>query len=168
MRRRRLVLIRHAKAESAGSSDAARTLAARGRRDAAAVGRWLAKHDVEPDLVVISPAQRTRETWELALAEIGVAPPSMIEPRIYGNTVEDVLAVVRAADSDVATLVIVGHNPSIEGVAVTLDDGSGPASREEIRRGFPTSGVAVLSVPGEWADLGPERATLERFAAPRG
>jgi phosphohistidine phosphatase len=92
----------------------------------------------------------------------------MIEPRIYGNTVEDVLAVVRAADSDVATLVIVGHNPSIEGVAVTLDDGSGPASREEIRGGFPTSGVAVLSIPGEWADLGPERATLERFAAPRG
>jgi phosphohistidine phosphatase len=168
MSSRRLVLIRHAKAEAHASSDAARTLAVRGRRDAAGVGRWLAEQGIEPELVLISPAQRTRETWELAGAEIRSTPRSVIEPRLYENTIEDVLQAIQEVDPDIAALVIVGHNPSIEGVAVTLDDGSGPASRDDMRRGFPTSGVAVLSVEGEWADVGPERATLERFATPRG
>lgn len=151
-----------------GSSDSARTLAARGRRDATAIGRWLAEHDIEPDQVVISPAQRTRETWELALAEIGGTPPSTLEPRLYENTIEDVLDVIQAADPGVTTLAIVGHNPSIEGVAATLDDGSGSAPREEMRRGFPTSGIAVFSFEGDWADVGPATAALEHFAAPRG
>jgi phosphohistidine phosphatase len=168
MSSRRLVLIRHAKAEALGSSDAARTLAARGQRDAAAVGRWLAEQGIEPDLVLISPAQRTRETWDLVRAEIRSRPRIAIDPRIYENTVEDVLQTVQEVDPDVVTLLIVGHNPAIQGVAVTVDDGSGPASRDEMRRGFPTSGVAVLLVEGEWVDVGPERASLERFAAPRG
>jgi phosphohistidine phosphatase len=165
---RQLVLIRHAKAETAGSSDASRTLAARGRRDASAVGRWLAEHDIEPDLVVISPAQRTRETWDLVLGELGATPRATVDPRIYENTIDDLLAVLQEAEPGVGTLVMVGHNPSIEQLAFTLDDGSGPASREEMNGGFPTSGVAVLSVAGDWADIGPDKATLEQFAAPRG
>ena len=161
------MLIRHAKAEATASSDSARKLAARGRRDAAAVGRWLAEHDVEPDLALISPAKRTRETWQLAAAELGMKPGSEIDPRIYENTIEDVLQLIQEVDADVATLVIVGHNPSIEGVAITLDDGAGSVSREEMHRGFPTSALAVLSVPGEWVDVGPDKATLEHFATPR-
>jgi phosphohistidine phosphatase len=168
MRDRRLVLIRHAKAEAMGSSDSARKLAARGRHDAPAIGRWLAKHNIEPDLVVVSPAKRTRETWELAVTELGATPPSTVDRRVYENTLEDLLAVIQEADSDVTTLVIVGHNPAMEGMAFMLDDGSGPASRQEMAGKFPTSGIAVLSVHFEWADVGPGRATLEDFAAPRG
>ena len=165
---RRLVLIRHAKAEATGSSDSARALAARGRRDAPAIGRWLAAQGIEPELVVISPAKRTRQTWELALSEIGVTPPSTIDRRIYENTFEDLLAVIRETDPDVTTLAIVGHNPSMEGTAFLLDDGSGSASRKEMAGKFPTSGVAVLAVHCDWADVGPERATLEQFSIPRG
>ena len=165
---RRLVLIRHAKAEAMGSSDSVRALAARGRQDAPAVGRWLKAQGIEPDLVVVSPAKRTRQTWELALAEIGSTPRSTIDPRIYDNTTRDLLEVIRESGSDATTLAIVGHNPSIEDVAVTLDDGDGPASREEMRGKFPTSGVAVLSVHCDWEDIGPERATLDQFVVPRG
>src|SRR3954465_6743031 len=116
MSSRRLVLIRHAKAENTASSDSERTLAARGRRDARAVGRWLAAHDIEPGSVVISPARRTRETWELAMSELGSAPPTTIDPRVYENTTEDVLQVIQEAAADVTTLVIVGHNPSMHSV----------------------------------------------------
>jgi phosphohistidine phosphatase len=168
MNGRRLVLIRHAKAEARASSDAARALAARGRRDARAVGRWLAAHGIEPDLVVVSPAQRTRQTWELAVSELGRTPPSAIDPGLYENSVDNVFDVIRAADPAISTLAIVGHNPSIEQSALALDDGGGPASREEMRRGFPTSGVAVLTVEVDWVDVGPATATLEDFAAPRG
>ena len=165
---RRLVLIRHAKAEATGSSDSARALAARGRQDAPAVGRWLAEQGIEPDLVVVSPAKRTRQTWELALNEIGVSPPSTIDRRIYENTFEDLLEVIRETEPDVTTLAIVGHNPSMEGMAFTLDDGSGSASRQEMHGKFPTSGIAVLAVHCDWADVAPERATLEQFAIARG
>ena len=165
---RRLVLIRHAKAETLASSDSARTLAARGRRDAAAVGKWLAGYGVQPDLVVISPAQRTRQTWELAQHSLTGSPPVLIEPRIYENTIDDVLDVIREAAPEVSTLVIVGHNPSMEGTAALLDDGSGSAPRQELQNGFPTSGVAVFSVAGDWENVGPATATLESFAVPRG
>lgn len=168
MKDRRLVLIRHAKAEAMGGSDSARRLAARGRHDAPAIGRWLAENKIEPDLVVISPAQRTRETWQLALAELGAKPPSTTDRRLYENTFEDVLAVIQEVDPAVTTLVIVGHNPSIEGTAFLLDDGAGSASRQEMAGKFPTSGIAVLSVHCDWADIGPEKATLEDFAVPRG
>jgi phosphohistidine phosphatase len=104
----------------------------------------------------------------LALAEVGVTPPSTIDRRIYENTYEDVLEVIQETDPHVTTLAIVGHNPSMEGMAFMLDDGSGPASRDEMAGKFPTSGVAVLAVHSDWADLGPERATLEQFAIPRG
>ena len=151
-----------------GSSDKARTLAARGRRDAPTIGRWLAEQGIEPDLVVISPAKRTRQTWELALPETGGTPPSTIDARVYENSIEDLLAVIQEAGPDVTTLALVGHNPSMEELAVTLDDGGGSASRDELRKGFPTSGVAVLAIPSDWADVGPATATLEHFAVPRG
>lgn len=168
MSSRHLVLVRHAKAEAAGSSDAARPLAARGRRDASAVGRWLVEHRIEPDLVVISPARRTRETWDLVSSELSSSPQATIDPRIYENTTDDLLAVVREAAPDARTLVLVGHNPSIEQLAFTLDDGAASAPRTELRDGFPTSAIAVLSVPVDWADIGPDLGTLEHFAAPRG
>ncbi|HZI98950.1 MAG TPA: histidine phosphatase family protein, partial [Actinomycetales bacterium] len=61
---RRLLLIRHAKAApDDDGGDHGRGLTARGRRDAAAIGRWLADNDLVPDLVLCSDARRARETW---------------------------------------------------------------------------------------------------------
>jgi phosphohistidine phosphatase len=70
---RTLVILRHAKATPyrGDDSDVDRPLTARGRADATAAGHWLAAHDLRPDLVLCSPARRTRETW----AAVGAAPP---------------------------------------------------------------------------------------------
>ncbi|HYT09194.1 MAG TPA: histidine phosphatase family protein [Mycobacteriales bacterium] len=169
MTTRRLVLVRHAKAATDGDSDAERPLAKRGRADAPAVGRWLAGHGLAPDRVVVSPARRALQTWELAAAELGSPPEPVRDERVYGNSVEDLLAVVHDTPAGAGTLVLVGHNPSVEALATALDDGSGDATgRREMAEKYPTSGVAVFDIGGDWSDVGAGAGRLTGFAVPRG
>jgi phosphohistidine phosphatase len=166
---RTLVLIRHAKAVGDATPDIERTLAPRGRRDAGAMGRWLARHDVVPDQVVVSPARRAVQTWEMAAAELAAAPPISIDDRVYVNTFELLLAVAHDSAGDVTTLAIVGHNPAMHAFAVVLADGHGDErALADLAEGFPTSGIAILDVEGQWADLAVGSASLRAFAAPRG
>ena len=165
---RRLVLVRHAKSVREGSRDSERPLANRGVRDAPAAGRWLAGHGVVPGHVVVSPAVRARQTWQLACAELGSSPPPTVDDRLYRNTVDDLLDVIRETAAGVSTLLLVGHNPSLEDLAVVLDDGKGDAPGVELRKKFPTSGIAVLTLSSDWAAVDMGTATLEYFAVPRG
>src|SRR4051794_9843682 len=103
MTQRQLVLVRHAKTEQ-GGDDLSRALTGRGRRDAREIGRWLAGHDVTPDLAVLSPSVRTRETWQLAGEQLASAPAVIEDQRVYDNTVGDLLAVARDTDKAVQTL----------------------------------------------------------------
>src|SRR5437764_10634528 len=91
---RRVVLVRHAKTEQ-GFPDLERVLTGRGRRDAAEIGRWLEAQRIAPDLVVVSPATRAKQTWELAAAELDGDPPTEVDDRVYTNSVEALLEIVR-------------------------------------------------------------------------
>lgn len=166
---RRLVLIRHAKAEQDGASDVERALAPRGLRDAAAIGTWLAAHDIAPDHVVISPSRRTRQTWALIAAELAPAPEPAVDPRIYDNNVDELIAIIHATPATALTVALVGHNPSMHAAAYAIDDGEGdPDARQWLRSEFPTSALAVFEIAGQWADVGPATGRLIAAAAPRG
>jgi phosphohistidine phosphatase len=142
--------------------------------DARAVGRWLAEQDLVPDRVVVSPARRAAHTWQLAAAEIAVVgEPVETEPvvdeRVYDNTVEALLRIVRESPADVGTLALVGHNPSIAELASVLDDRRGQqGARQEMARKYPTSGTAVFRLALGWESVDFGTGTLLRFAAPRG
>jgi phosphohistidine phosphatase len=165
---RRLVLIRHSKA-LAGDVDHERPLAPRGFADAAALGDWLVANLRPPDLVVTSTAMRARQTWEGAEAVFGSSAPLVADHRVYVNTVGALLAVVRETPPDVATLVLVGHNPSMAELADKLDDGAGhDAARELIARSYPTSGVACFDIAAPWDKVALGAAMLTSFAVPRG
>jgi phosphohistidine phosphatase len=140
------VLIRHSKAEPARDDDHSRRLAARGRADAEQVRRWLTERGVLPDRVVVSTAARTRETWELA--GVGSAVPEY-DDRVYEASVRDLREVLEETASEVTTLVLVGHNPSIEQLAWALDDSD--EARDRTNRGMGTSGVAVVEL-ASWGD----------------
>ena len=144
---RTLVLFRHSKAEPHRSDDHSRRLSGRGRDDAAEVRRWLSKQEIVPDRVVVSTSARTRETWELA--SVGHAVPEY-DDRVYEASVTDLREVVEETSPDVATLVVVGHNPSIEQLAWALDETD--EARERTDRGMRTSGIAVFEL-AEWTDL---------------
>lgn len=133
----RLLLIRHAKTEQ-GSPDVQRQLTDRGRRDSAAIGEWLQEHGAVPDLVVVSPARRARQTWELT----GVDARVTVDDRVYDSNLSNILTIVRETAEDVASLAIVGHNPPIE-VFTARHGGPGEIS---------TASVAVFDVDGSWAE----------------
>jgi phosphohistidine phosphatase len=165
---RRLVLIRHAKAAQ-GGIDTERPLAERGLVDAAAVGRWLAERKLVPDRVVVSPARRASQTWQLAGAEVAAAAQPVVDERVYDNTLGDLLQIVRESPPDVRTLALVGHNPSIAELASVLDDRHGETvARQELAQKYPTSGIAVFELGIEWELVDFGTGTLRQFAAPRG
>jgi len=164
---RRLVLIRHAKAAD-GQVDAERELTERGRSDAAAVGRWFADSGLGAPRVVVSPARRAVQTWELAAAASVAAPSPGLDARVYDNTLEALLEIIRETPPAVEVLALVGHNPSVEELAGHLDDGHGEAAaRQELARKYPTSGVAVFELTGPWAQVGAGAGTLIDFVIPR-
>jgi len=163
------LLIRHAKSAQGGGPDIDRPLADRGRADAPAIGRWLAAHDLVPDHVVVSPARRAAQTWELAAGALPAAVATEVDARVYDNTVGDLLDVIRETPADVGTLALVGHNPSFAELAGALDDGQGDrAARRELADKYPTSGVAAFELATEWSRTGLGDGTLRAFAAPRG
>jgi phosphohistidine phosphatase len=166
MQPRRLLLVRHAKAAD-GIVDADRPLTRRGEERAAAIGAWLEQAGAVPDLVVVSPARRAAQTWELASAPLTSGRPPVVDARIYDNTVESLLEVIREAPDDVRTVAVVGHNPSIGELAAALDDGQGsPEAQDALDAGFPTGGVAVFVLPTSFAELEPGAATLSAFTVP--
>ena len=169
MTNRQLLLIRHAKAGPHGEPDIERQLAKRGRADAAAIGHWLTEHGLIPDRILVSPATRARQTWQLAADAAGVTTEPVVDERIYHNTVDALLRAAVQTPPDVRTLAIVGHNPSMEDLAIGLDDGTGdPTARTELTSNYPTGGVTVFAVGADWSGLGAGTGTLVGFGVPRG
>lgn len=161
---RRLVVLRHARAEAFATDDAARQLTDRGRADATERGRWLAEVVGVPALALVSSAVRTRETWELVAAELAGEVELRVEEALYGASPDAVLDLLRQLPDSVTTVVYVGHNPTAADLAVTLDDGSGdPSGFAWLSGGLPPAGVAVYDLPGSWASLDAAGGTLAAY-----
>ncbi|WP_052499518.1 SixA phosphatase family protein [Streptomyces vietnamensis] len=168
-RPRRLFVLRHAKsAWPEGVADQDRPLGPRGLRDAPAAGSFLAESGVLPDLALCSPARRARRTWELAAAELAGPVPTRHDPRLYGADALELLDVLHDVPDEVATLLLVGHNPGLEDLILLLATRSVGDALDRVRTKFPTSAIAVLTWSGTWKDLRPGEALLTDLAIPRG
>jgi phosphohistidine phosphatase len=151
----RLLVLRHAKSDwTGGFVDHERPLAKRGRRDAPAVGRWLRDRRLTPDLVLCSTARRAQETWELVESELGDgSAATRFDDRVYGASADELAALAAETPEGVRTLLIVGHNPAIQQLALTLPGSADDAAKERARDGFGTATLAVLDVPEPWQGL---------------
>ncbi len=170
---KKLIVLRHAKAAWPDVEDRLRPLADRGRRDAPAAGRWLREaeqrfDDFQIDRIVCSPAKRTRETWDLAAAELDDAPTPVYDGRVYAATTATLFAVVRETPAHVRGLVLVGHNPGMQNLTLALADERSGEALERAREKYPTSGIALFDIDTDWATLLPGHAHLAEFAIPRG
>jgi phosphohistidine phosphatase len=165
----RLMLLRHAKAEKAepGMDDHARRLNSRGQSDAAAIGAYMARHDLSPDRVIVSTSQRTRETWEHLAAELGAAVPATFERALYNAGARAILAVVQRADPKVRKLMVIGHNPGVHDLARFLIASGDVEAREQLNEGLPTSGLALIDfTTSDWRKLHAHGGRLDRFVTP--
>lgn len=165
---RRLMLLRHGKAGwPDGVEDAERPLTRRGREAAQAMGAHLHAEGLTPDLVLVSTARRARETFHLVRAAMSETA-SRPEPSIYEATADHLLALVRATPARVRSLLLVGHNPGFETLALTLcGTGEGDAL-ERLRQKYPTAALAVIEAEARtWSALAPGAARLARFVTPK-
>jgi len=163
-----LTLLRHAKSrwDMPVARDFERPLNARGRKAARAMGREMRRLGLGYDLVLASPAARVTETLTELAQGYGAAVDTQFDETIYLAPVDTLLALVRATDDSDARLLLVGHNPGMEQLALLLADG-GPL-RDEIAAKYPTAALAEIAFDAEhWHDVGPGDGRLERFIRPR-
>lgn len=164
----RLLLLRHAKSSwPAGALDVDRPLSARGRKAAVLMGDYLDDEELLPDLVLISPARRARETWSLvqpALGDVAIRA----EPRIYDAPVGRLLTIIQEIDPSIGTVLVIGHNPGFEDLARLLASHGDGEALSRMRQKYPTAGLAVIDCDcGTFAEVRARGGKLDRFVTPK-
>jgi phosphohistidine phosphatase len=167
---RRLLILRHAKAEPHGAApDFERGLTERGRAAAQEMGRYCRDELLLPDLALVSPARRTRETWQIFARELGseAQTPTNFPDLIYQATENSLIDLVRTTSDTVKILIIVGHNPSVSDLARVLVGHGDRYASARMQSAFPTASLAVLDCDVEhWADVARRGGRLDRFRVP--
>src|ERR1700686_4784376 len=171
---RRLMLLRHSKTENDAPSgrDRDRRLDDRGRRDAAEIGGWIGRHPPFPDLVLVSPATRAYQTWEIvreAMKDLAPKPQVELVPELYGADPRPLLHAIHAASAgDPRRLMVVGHNPGMHELALALAGSGDAAGRKALADNLPTSGLAIFDFAiDDWTDVAFRRGRLELFVSPK-
>lgn len=172
---RTLLLLRHAKSDyPSGVDDHDRPLAERGVREAAVAGDWIRAYlgdNSEVDAVLCSTATRTRQTLE----RTGITAPVQYVDRLYDSTPGVVIDEINGVRSrfagdigdhgELATLLVVGHEPVMSGLALNLanEQTADSTVAQEISAKFPTSSIAVLRTAAPWDQLALGSAELVDF-----
>ncbi|OBJ21398.1 SixA phosphatase family protein [Mycobacterium colombiense] len=163
---RTLLLMRHAKSDyPPGVADHDRPLAPRGIKQAGLAGDWLRANAPTIDGVLCSTATRTRET----LLNTRIDAPVRYSERLYATTPGTMIEEINTVDDGVNALLVIGHEPTMSTLALGLggagDTNTSAAERISVK--FPTSAIAVLTVPCAWKQLELGVATLIDFEVPR-
>jgi phosphohistidine phosphatase len=167
---KRLSLLRHAKSDRSdpAAADFDRGLAGRGREAAPAMGRYLRRQKLVPDIVLCSAARRARETWELAAAALKAEIPVEYSERLYLAAPGQILRLLHQLPETAEAALLVGHNPGFHALALQLVGDGDSAARAQLQAKFPTAALAVIDFEVErWRDLAAGKGELLRFIAPR-
>lgn len=180
---RTLYLLRHGKSswKDPGLDDFDRPLAKRGRRAAATLGEYLHRHGLLPALILCSPAKRTRQTLEGLQQALAAPIPTRFERAIYLAEAETLLRRLRGLSDSLSSVMVIGHNPGLENLAMLLtrdEEGAVPGGagltgeaatlRQRMAAKFPTGTVAVIDADiDHWRELGPGCGTLRAFVSAR-
>jgi phosphohistidine phosphatase len=167
---RRLLLLRHAKADSGDpeQDDHERPLARRGRRDAERMGAAITARGIAPGQVLCSSALRTRETLDRILPHLPSGLAVAVDHQLYLASPDEILARIALIEDRVSSLLVIGHNPGIAALAERLAGRGAADALARLRRSFPTGALAEIEIDQpRWRDLAPARAALASFLTPR-
>lgn len=163
-----LFLLRHAKSDWAGPalSDFERPLNGRGRKAARAMGREFRLRGLAADRILASPAARVVETLALVAEGYGGRMSVDYDQRLYLASRETLLDFVHATDDGNERLLIVGHNPGLEQLVLTLAPGGD--LRQAVAEKYPTGALARIALDAAcWREVRPGGGTLDIFLRPR-
>ena len=161
--KRLLMLLRHGKARGAnGVRDFDRTLASRGRQDVPAIGRCAIERDLVPELILCSPAARTRETAEVFCETLNAAVDIAYVDTLYLASAEEILDNMAAAPPEVHRLMVVGHNMGMEDLGMKL------AGKAFPHDSLPTGALIVFEVESDdWGNISDKACKLADFFRPK-
>jgi phosphohistidine phosphatase len=164
-----LYILRHAKAvpHSDSRPDRDRALEDRGRGDARALAQWIAAHELRPDLVLCSPARRTRETLEELLGAFPRPAEIRYDDELYLGDADRLLDHLRELPEGARRVLLVGHNPGLHELAQMLSDATSGRLADRLADNLPTSGLAQFEVATGWAGLRRRGARLKALVGPR-
>ena len=166
-----LSLLRHAKSSWKNPTlpDAERPLSPRGVGDAPMMGRAMSERGIDPELILCSSARRTVDTLDLVLPELKVEPKVVYEDGLYHASPDEMLDMLRGLQPGASRVMIVGHNPEIQDLALDLI-GSGPMEmRDRLTEKYPTAALAVIKFEaGLWSSVDVSSGNLTLFLTPKG
>lgn len=166
-----LALLRHAKSswDNPGLDDFDRPLNDRGRRAAPIMGQVLASLKFVPEVVLCSPAKRTRETLEAITPDLAGGPRSVqFDEQLYLASPETMLDCLRSAGANSKRVLLIGHNPGLHALAVTLAHSGDAGQLTRLRSKFPTAALALFSLGGDsFASIETNGGHLEAFVTPK-
>jgi phosphohistidine phosphatase len=165
-----LILLRHAKSgwNDPALRDFDRPLNPRGRRAAKVVGREIKALGMSFDRVLASPAARVIETISELESGLGSKLAPVFDERLYLASTATLLAAIHETPETVEHLLLIGHNPGLEELALLLSGTNDEQLRQEVAIKYPTATLAELSLDTTaWGNVGEASATLTRFIRPR-
>ena len=165
-----LTLLRHAKSgwDDPVARDFDRPLNAKGKRAARLLGEWLRAQGLRYDHIAGSPAVRVVETLENLAVGLGETLAPAWDRRVYLASASTLLDVVQEAPDAADQLMLVGHNPGLEDLALLLVPESADGARDQVEEKFPTAAIAEIAFDvAHWDDVRPNGGALIRFVRPR-
>jgi phosphohistidine phosphatase len=160
---KRLVLIRHGKADQSGKidSDFERTLIKKGQKDAHFIAGVIKNLGVKPELLITSDAYRANETAEI-FADVLDYPKDKIlrESFLYdGYTTGQLVDFISEKGTEAETILIFGHNPFISQSGIRLS--------KNFHQSFPTSGCLGLKFDVSTWNIDPGTGEIDFFEFPK-
>jgi phosphohistidine phosphatase len=165
---RTVFLLRHAKSSWSDPTlaDVERPLAPRGERASRSMAAYLRREQVRPDLVLCSPAVRTRQTLAAIEPSLGASCSVEIAPELYAASADELLDRLRLVPGSVESVMVIGHNPGLHDLALALAARGKDLPRLAVK--YPTAALATLAVRRDsWEALDHGDAELVDFVVPR-
>jgi phosphohistidine phosphatase len=161
-------LLRHAKSsrDDPHLADIDRPLTPRGVSAAELMGAEFRKRDAAFDLVLASPARRVIDTIRSFETGYGKPLKPTYEPVLYENSAATLLNVVAGIGDEAERILLVGHNPSLQGLGTMLANPQDPL-HAQLADHFPTAAAVLLELPiDHWSDLGTGGGRILWFVKP--
>ena len=163
-----MMLLRHAKSSwsDPALADVDRPLSPRGERASTRIAKYIRRKKLRPALVLCSPSRRTRQTLETIEPALGRRHAVELVPQLYAASELELLELLQALPDSVASVMIVGHNPGLQDLALALS--ARGADLRQLEAKFPTGALATLVVQSDsWSALRPGVAELVDYVVPR-
>ncbi len=165
--KKHLFLLRHAMAGSALSDgDKSRALTPKGKDDAKALGQYMLKNNHIADLVICSPARRTRETLEGLQSSLelnNIRTPDIL----YSGSTGDYLHEIQKSGDENCNILMVAHNPSIYELVFLLAAQGSDSLMQRLTEGYPPASLSVIECACDrWADIQPAENKLISLVNP--